>query len=228
MLRRILRASNWAPRFDSFVQTKPVLFVLSLFDWPRRQIRRLYGWVVSWAETRHATKALAGVSFAESSFFPIPPDPLLIAVTTARPHKYLQFAAICTAASILGGIAGYLIGLGLFESVGAPIIDTYHLHEKFQALGLRYEANAFLAVLTAALTPLPYKLITISAGVFKVNFLAFLAASIIGRSARFFLVATLMHHFGKRYKDKIEKYIDLLSLAFIALIILGVMAVKYI
>jgi len=214
--------------FERYLQTKPMLLIVSFFNWPRQKIRQLYKWVVSWAETKHAVKALAGLSFAESSFFPLPPDPLLIAVTTVKPHKYLRFATICTVASILGGIFGYLIGLGLFESIGARIIDTYHLQSEFQALGLRYEANAFLAVLTAALTPLPYKLITISAGVFKVNFLAFLAASIIGRGCRFFLVATLMHHFGKRYKDKIEKYIDLLSLLFVALVALGITALKYI
>jgi membrane protein YqaA with SNARE-associated domain len=228
MLKRFLRSSRFAPRYESFIETRPGLFLLSVFEWPRRKIRQMYGWVVGWAATRHATKALAGISFAESSFFPIPPDPLLIAVTTVKPHKYLRFAAICTIASIAGGVLGYLIGLGLFESVGAQIINTYHLQEEFQALGLRYEDNALLAVFAAALTPIPYKLITISAGVFKVNFFAFMLASIVGRGGRFFLVATLMHHFGKRYKDKIEKYIDLLSLAFVALLVLGILAVKYV
>lgn len=230
MIKKVIRHSKRivGPRYEKFIETKPGLIFLSLFRWPRTQIKRLYAWVVGWAEKKQATKALAGISFAESSFFPIPPDPLLIALTTVKPHKYLRFAMICTAASVIGGMFGYLIGIGLFESIGARIIDTYHLHEEFQVLGRRYDDNAFITIFTAAFTPIPYKLITIAAGVFHVNFLSFVLASIIGRGGRFFMVATLMHHFGKRYKDKIEKYIDILSLAFVALMILGVMALKYI
>lgn len=223
----MLKRSRFAPRFESFLKSAPFLWLVSTLDAPRRLIRRMYAWVVGWAETKQATKALAGVSFAESSFFPIPPDPLLIAMTAAKPHRYLRIATICTAASVAGGIFGYLIGLGLFESIGQTIVNTYHLQEEFVAIGQRYEENAMLTVFTAAFTPIPFKLITIAAGVFKVNFIAFVVASIIGRGARFFLVATLMHHFGKRYKDKIEKYIDVLSLAFVALLILGVVSLKY-
>jgi membrane protein YqaA with SNARE-associated domain len=228
MLGKFVSRAKASPRYEAFISSKPLLLMVSLFDWPRRQIRRLYQWVTGWAQTRQATKALAAVAFAESSFFPIPPDPLLITMTTVYPHKYLRFAAICTAGSILGGIFGYLLGVGLFETIGQPIINAYHLQSEFVALGRRYDENAFLTVFTAAFTPIPYKLITIAAGVFKVSFFDFVIASILGRGTRFFLVASLMHHFGKRYKDKIEQYIDLLSLAFVALLILGVMALKYI
>lgn len=227
MVRKLFSRAKASPRYEAFIATKPLLLLASAFNWPRRQFRRLYGWVNGWAGSRQATKALAAISFAESSFFPIPPDPLLIAMTTVQPKKYMRFATICTAGSILGGIFGYVLGVGLFESVGRPIVDFYHLQDKFVLLGQRYDQNAFLTVFTAAFTPIPYKLITLAAGVFKVNFFAFLLASILGRGARFFLVATLMHHFGKRYKDKIEQYIDALSLGFVALLILGVVALKY-
>jgi membrane protein YqaA with SNARE-associated domain len=217
-----------APTYESFLETRPVLHVLAALQWPRKKIRQLYGWVVGWAETKNATRALAVLSFAESSFFPIPPDPLLIATTTVKPKNYLKLATITTIASVLGGIVGYGIGLLLFSSIGQGIIDAYHLQDEFIRLGERYNENALLAIFTAAFTPIPYKLITISAGVFSVNFIAFIAASILGRGARFFTVAYLMHHFGKRYKDKIEKYIDLLSLAFVALLVIGVLVVRYI
>lgn len=214
------------PKYEAFIQTKPMLALFSIFRWPRQQIRRLYGWVVAWAETKQAEKALGGIAFAESSFFPIPPDPLLIAMTIAQPKKYLRFAAICTLGSIVGGIIGYTIGWGLYETVGQWIIDTYHLQESFEALGIRYSDNAFLTIFTAAFTPIPYKLITIAAGVFQVNIFMLIIASLLGRGGRFFLVATLLHHFGQRYKDKIERYIDVISIVFVLLIVLGLFAIK--
>jgi membrane protein YqaA with SNARE-associated domain len=215
-----------APRYEAYVQSKPLLLLLSMFNWPRRQIRRLYAWVVGWADSKQAERALGGIAFAESSVFPVPPDPLLIAMTTAKPRKWLRFAFICTAASIAGGILGYFIGVGLFETVGRWVVDTYHLQEDFDAIGLRYAESAFLTIVIAAFTPIPYKLIAISAGVFHVNFMVFVAASVLGRGIRFFLVAYLMHHFGRRYKDKIERYVDILSILFIALVVLGFVVVK--
>lgn len=217
-----------SPRFQSFIESSPILFVLSCIAWPRKVIRRLYGWVVGWAETRRAEQALAGIAFAESSFFPIPPDPLLIAMVMAKPTHFLRHATICTVASTFGGVFGYLIGLMLFSTVGTWIIETYHLQEEFVHIGTRYEENALLTVFTAAFTPIPYKLITVAAGVFQINFVMFVFGSLIGRGMRFFLVAFLMHHLGRRYKDSIEKYIDILSVAFVALLILGFLALKYI
>lgn len=217
-----------SPRFQKFLETKPVLWLLSVFEWPRKKIRQLYGWVVGWADKPQAEKALGGIAFAESSFFPIPPDPLLIALVISKPKKYLRFASITLLFSIIGGMVGYLIGALLFDTVGQWVIDTYHLQSEFDAIGARYAANAFITIFAAAFTPIPYKLITIAAGVFHVSFPVFILASILGRGMRFFMVAGLMHHFGSRYKDKIEKYIDLLSLAFVALLILGVVVLKYI
>lgn len=215
------------PKFEAFLQTKPALVFLSLFEWPRRKVRQAYKWVVSWAEKPEADAALAGIAFAESSFFPIPPDPLLIALVTAKPRKYLRFATIALIASVLGGIFGYFIGVALFDTVGQWVINTYHLQSQFDLLGTRYNENAFLTIFTAAFTPIPYKIITIAAGVFEVNFFSFVLASIIGRGGRFFTVATLMKIFGAKYKDTIEKYIDIFSLLFVILLIGGIMLIKY-
>ncbi len=216
------------PAFREFLQTKPVLYIISLLSLPRKLLRNTYDWVIGWAAKKQAEKALAGISFVESSVFPIPPDPLLIAMVMSKPERYLRFALICTTASVLGGLFGYFIGFALFETIGRWVVDTYHLQANFDKLGGWYENNALLAVFTAAFTPIPYKLVAISAGVFQVNIAAFIVASILGRGGRFFAVAWLMHHFGRRYKDKIEKYIDVISLAFVALLILGVLALRYI
>jgi membrane protein YqaA with SNARE-associated domain len=188
----------------------------------------MYGWVIGWAEKPQAEKALAGIAVAESSVFPIPPDPLLITMVLAKPKRYLRFAAICTIGSVVGGIIGYLVGVALFETVGQWIINTYHLQEDFITVGELYAGSAFLTLFTAAFTPIPYKLFAIAAGVFAINFPIFVLASILGRGGRFFLVALLMYHFGKRYKDRIEKYVDVLSIAFVILIILGVLAVRFV
>jgi membrane protein YqaA with SNARE-associated domain len=216
------------PRLKAFLSSKPLLALVAILKWPRNSIRKMYNWVVGWSESKNAERALGGIAVAESSFFPIPPDPLLIAMTTVQPKKYLRFATICTVGSVIGGLIGYAIGVGLFESVGQWIINTYGLQEQFVRAGELFEANAFFAVLIAGFTPIPYKIIAISAGVFQINLVTFIIASIIGRGGRFFLVAFAMHHFGKRYKDKIEKYIDLLSLAFVALLILGFVALRYV
>ena len=222
------RGRRDTPRFQRFITGKPFLFCLASLSWPRRKIRALYAWVVGWAETKRAEQALGVIAFAESSFFPIPPDPLLIAMVMARPIHFLRHATICTLASVLGGIAGYGIGVALFSTIGTWIVHTYGLEEEFIHIGTRYVDNAFLTVFAAAFTPIPYKLITIAGGVFKINFLMFVVASIIGRGMRFFLVAFLVHQLGRRYKDVIEKYIDLLSIIFVVLIVLGFVTLKYI
>ncbi len=148
-------------------------------------------------------------------------------MVTAKPNKWLRFAIITTVASVIGGVFGYIIGAGLQETIGRLIIDTYHLQEEFITVGGLYAEYTFLAVIVAGFTPIPYKLFSIAAGVFAVNLPLFALASFVGRGGRFFLVAYLMHHFGKRYKDKIEKYIDTLGFVFIILIILGFIAVKF-
>lgn len=202
-----------------------MLLLLATLNWPREVIRSMYRWVISWAQKKQAQQALAVISFAESSFFPIPPDPLLIAMVTAKPQRWVRYALICTVGSIVGGIFGYIIGVALFETVGQWVINTYHLHDQFSIMEQRYSENAFLATVVAGFTPIPYKLIAIAAGAFHVSLLIFIVASVVGRGARFFLVAYLMHHFGKRYADKIEKYIDVLGVIFITLVVVGFLAI---
>ena len=203
------------------------MILANLWQKPRQFMQKTYAWVISWSEKPQAEKALAALSAAESSFFPVPPDPLLIAMVTARPHKWRRLAVICTLASVVGGIVGYLIGAVLYETLGKWLVETYHLQDEFVRVGALYADYTVLAVIIAGFTPIPYKLFSISAGVFSVSLPLFVFASFIGRGGRFFLVAYLMHHLGKRYKDKIEKYIDILGFAFIALIIAGVVALKY-
>jgi membrane protein YqaA with SNARE-associated domain len=188
----------------------------------------MYNWVVGWAEKPSAEKALGGLSFAESSFFPIPPDPLIIAMVTARPKKWFRIASIGVIGSVLGGIAGYVIGMFLFATLGQWIIDTYSLQAQYESAAQLFRDHAFLAVLIGGFTPIPYKLVAIAAGAAPVSLPIFIIASILSRGGRFYLVAFLMHHFGKRYKDKIEKYIDGLGFLFILLVIIGFVAIKYI
>lgn len=219
-------SSEDAPRYDEVVKTEPVLSVLDHLKRPREFLRALYRWMVGWADSPFAERALGLIAFVESSVFPIPPDPLLIAMSTSAPKRHIRFAFICTLASVLGGLFGYGIGAVLFESIGRWVVDTYGLHSQFSALEARYAANAFFTVFIAAFTPVPYKLITIAAGVFSVNIPVFIVASLIGRGARFFIVAELASRLGRRYKDAIERSVDILSLAFVTLIILGFLILR--
>lgn len=190
-------------------------------------LRRVYDWMVNKADHPHAERYLAGLAFAESSFFPIPPDVLLIAMGFCRREKALRYALICSVGSIAGGIVGYGIGYGLYEAIGAPIVAFYQLQELMISIGTKYEANAFLTVFTAAFTPIPFKLITIAAGLFKISFGPFIIASAIGRSARFFMVALVIRELGPRARPFIEKYFELFTVAFTVLLVGGFLALKY-
>ena len=188
--------------------------------------RRLYDWVLSWAETPYGALALFALAFAESSFFPIPPDVLLIALVLGSPARWWRFGALCTVGSVIGGVAGYLIGMFLMDSVGLKIIDFYHAHayyEQVQQWYLRYDV---WIVFVAAFTPIPYKVFTIASGAFDMNLLGFCAVSIVGRGARFFLVAGLLRAAGERMKRFIDKYFDLLAVAFVLLLIGGFALIK--
>jgi membrane protein YqaA with SNARE-associated domain len=194
---------------------------------PRRWLRRLYDWTVAWSERRSATAALFAISFAESSFFPIPPDPLLMAICVVQPRRWLRTAAICTVGSVLGGLLGYLIGWGFMEAVGSRIVAFYHAEHYWQRVVEMYTGRVgvlFLAV--AAFTPIPYKVATIAAGATAMPLLPFAVVSALGRGARFFLVAGLLRLFGVHVKQFIEKYFDWLSLTFVVLLVLGFVAVK--
>jgi len=190
-------------------------------------IRRLYDWTIHWAKTPHSAWALFILAFCESSFFPIPPDVLLIALAVAIPAKSFKYALICSVGSVLGGCFGYLIGYQFFEYVGRPIISFYNITDIFDAVSTQYQNNAFSAIAVAGFTPIPYKVFTISAGVCKVNIFTLILASALSRSARFFMVAGLFYLFGPKIKTFIEKYFNILSIIFVILLISGFFAIKY-
>ena len=188
--------------------------------------RRLYNWTLHWAHTPHGAIALFALAFCESSFFPIPPDVLLMALAFSIPKKSFKYAAICSVGSVLGGCFGYFIGYQFFEYIGQPILNFYGITEKFNVIKDKYSANAFAAVAIAGFTPIPYKVFTIAAGVCKINIWTFIIASIVSRSGRFFIIATLTYIFGAKIKDFIDKYFNIISIAFVILLIAGFFLVK--
>ncbi len=190
-------------------------------------LKRLYNWVLGWADTKYGVPALAIVSFAESSFFLVPPDPLLMALSLGKPKRSFWYALVCSAMSVLGGVFGYLIGLALWDLVSGYFLTYVFSPQAFDYVGAQYEQNAFLAVLGAAITPIPYKVFTVSAGVFHINFFYFILASAIGRSARFFLEAGLIYFFGERIRIFIDKYFNLLLTLFFILVLVGFFIVKF-
>jgi membrane protein YqaA with SNARE-associated domain len=190
-------------------------------------LRRLYAWVIYWAETPYGTWALFLLAFCESSFFPIPPDILLIALAVAIPKKSLKYALICSAGSVLGGCFGYLIGWQFMASIGSPIVDFYGLGTKVEYIGSLYNKYDAWAVAIAGFTPIPYKVFTIAAGAFKINFSVFVLASLVSRSARFFIVGGLIYLFGPKIQGFIEKYFNILAVAFTVLLVLGFVGIKY-
>ncbi len=190
-------------------------------------LKRLYVWVLSWAESKYSTIALAVLAFIESAFFPIPPDVLQIALSISKPKRSFWYATITSIFSVLGGILGYYIGLFLFESVGKFIIASLGYGPYFSMVGELFKANAFMAILAAAFTPIPYKVFTIAAGVWQIGLPVLILASVIGRPARFFLVAALTYFFGERVKIFLEKYFNLVTLVLFMLIFLGFAAIKY-
>lgn len=192
----------------------------------RNPVRKLYFWTLHWAETPYALPALFLLSFAESSFFPVPPDVLLIAMCFATPKHWLKYAFWCTVASVLGGLLGYYIGWGLWEGVGKPIVDFYHGQEVMQKVEVWYDKYGFLGVLIAAVTPIPYKVFTIASGVFQFDVWKLVLASVIGRGFRFFLVAGLIRGFGPKVRPFLEKHFELAMVGMLLLGVLGFLAIK--
>ncbi|TYB83452.1 YqaA family protein [Maritimibacter fusiformis] len=190
-------------------------------------LRRLYDWTIRLAESPHALWALAVVAFAESSVFPIPPDVIMIPMIIARPNRAFLIAGVALAASVTGGIAGYLIGWGLFESVGRPVLAFYHMTDKFDEFRTAYNDWGAWAVLIAGVTPFPYKVITILSGATGLNFAVFMVASVVARGLRFFVVAGLLWKFGAPIRDFIEKRLGLMFILFVALLLGGFYVVKY-
>lgn len=212
-------------------------------------MKRLYEWVLHWAETPYAVPALVILAFAESSFFPIPPDALLIVLCLGIATKSFRYAAYCAVGSVLGGILGYFIGYGAYDFIGIRIIEFYGLQEKMIWLAGRYSEVGVWALAVAGFTPVPYKLFTIATGIFDavangaaagtalvglqveglkaMGIGKFVLVSSISRSARFFMVAALFYFFGERIKGFVDKYLNILTIAFMILLVLGFVVIKY-
>lgn len=192
----------------------------------RGPVRRLYDWVIAWADRPGGPVALFGLAMAEAFIFPIPPDVLLIPMAIGRPRRSLWFAALCTAGSVLGAMVGYLIGSSLFHAVAEPILHFYGYMEQYRHIGRLYNENLLVSLGTAGFTPIPFKVFTIAAGGFGVSFPAFVGISALSRGGRFFLVAGLIRVFGRRIREFIDRYFNVLSLAFAVLLIGGFFVVS--
>ncbi len=190
-------------------------------------LRRLYDWTLSLAAHRHAERWLAGVSCLESSVFPIPPDVMLMPMCLARPSQAWRFAFICTIASVIGAVLGYLVGLLLFETVGQAVLRVYGYEAAFTDFQTRFTDYGVLAVLVFGLTPLPFKVITIASGVAALPILPFILASLVARALRFYVVAALLWRFGAPMKAFIDRYFNWLAILFSVLLVGGFVAVKY-
>lgn len=191
-------------------------------------LRRLYDWTMSFAQTPHAERALAGVSFVESSVFPIPPDVLLIPMVLADRTKWVRYAVICTLGSLAGAFLGYAIGAYGFELIGKPILQFYGKAESFETIREWYNSWGGWGVLFAAITPFPYKVLTIFSGFTGLNLVIFAIVSIIGRGLRFTIVAWLLHMYGAPIRTFIERYLGILFTVFMVLLIGGFVALKYV
>ncbi|MFN0264842.1 YqaA family protein [Tepidamorphus sp. 3E244] len=190
-------------------------------------LRRLYDWTMQLSAHPNARWGLAGVSFVESSVFPVPPDALLIPMVLADRTKWISLAFICTVASVLGGLAGYLIGALLYEQIALPILEFYGYAAKFEDFAARYNTWGPWIVLIAGLTPFPYKVITIASGATGLSLPVFMLMSIVARGLRFFIVAWLLYRFGAPIRSFIEARLGLLFTLFVVLLIGGFVVVRY-
>jgi membrane protein YqaA with SNARE-associated domain len=190
-------------------------------------LRRLYDVCMEWLESPYGVWVLFSIAFVESSFFPLPPDIFLIALCIGIPKKSFKYAAICAVGSVLGGAFGYGLGFWAMESVGQPIVEWYGLSHKYEQVQALYKEHDVMAIFAAGFTPLPYKLFTITAGAFHLNFVTFILVSLLSRSARFFLVAAFIYKFGAPVRTYIEKYFNILSIVFMILLIGGFVLIKY-
>lgn len=189
--------------------------------------KKTYNWTLEKAQHKNAKWYLSLISFAESSFFPIPPDILLIPMALASKARALFYAFMCTLFSVLGGILGYAIGYFFYNSVGIYIVDFYHLENSFNIFESYYKEFGILIVLGAGITPFPYKFITIASGVFGLNIFLFIIVSIIGRGLRFYLIAILLYFFGEKIKLIIDKYFNILTIVFFILLVGSVFIIRF-
>ena len=190
-------------------------------------LRRLYDWVIRLSESPNALWALAAVSFVESSFFPIPPDLMLIPMILAQRQRAWLIAGACTVASVAGGFLGYAIGFYFFETFGKWLIDFYGLQGGFAEFQEQFNKWGLWIILVKGMTPIPYKLVTIASGAAHFDLLTFGAASVVTRGLRFYLVAVLLYFFGEPIRTFIEKHLTLVTTGVVVLIVAGFIAIRY-
>ncbi len=189
---------------------------------------RLYQWIIQQASTSTAPWLLGTVSFLESAISPIPPDPFLMPMILARPNKTWLLAGLCTLTSVAGGAFGYWIGFALFEHIGTWILEFYHLMPAFQKLQTWFNAWGFWIIVIKGLTPIPYKVVTITSGVTGLNFVTFMVASLISRGTRFFIEAALLWRYGKQLDALIQRHIAMFSALFFAILASGFLVLFYV
>src|ERR1700761_8425294 len=189
-------------------------------------LRKFYMRVMALAGSPNAAWWLALIAFAESSFFPIPPDALLVPMALARPRSAWRYAGICTAASVAGGALGYLLGFAGFDQVAQPILRIYGYGDAYAAFQARFQEYGLWIILVKGMTPIPYKIVTIAAGAARFDFVLFMLASLLTRGARFFLVATLLHFFGDAVREFIERRLTWVTSALAVGVVGGFLALK--
>jgi membrane protein YqaA with SNARE-associated domain len=194
----------------------------------KTMLRRIYDWIIALSASPRALPALAIVSFTESSFFPIPPDAMIVPMVLAEPKRAWRIALVATAASVLGGIAGYAIGYYLYETLGQWLISLYGLGEDFDSFRAAYAKWGLWIILIKGLTPIPYKLVTIASGVAAYDLPVFVLASIATRGARFFIVAGLLRLYGEPIREFIERRLTLVTTVFVLLIVGGILVTRYV
>jgi len=190
-------------------------------------VKAIYDWMMAKAAHRHAVWWLAAVSFIESSVFPIPPDVMLIPMVLAAPTRWVRIALVCTLASVAGGYLGYAIGHFAMDTIGMAILGAFHLVDKFQALKPVIDEWGVWFIIIKGMTPIPYKLVTITAGAFDFDLLRFTFASIVARGLRFFLVAALLWKFGVPIRDFVEHRLALVTTLFVLLLVGGFVVLKF-
>jgi len=203
-------------------QTGPIM-IKKIRGW----IRGMYDWTMKWADSPQSLLALFLIALVESSVFPIPPDVLLIAIVAANTHKWLNAALLCSAGSVIGAMVGYWIGMVAMPTIGQPIVDFYHAQSAWDSVVAWYQSDLGVwFLLAAAFTPIPFKVATIAAGATGMAFWPFLIVSMIGRSARFFLVAIILRIYGAPVRAMIEKHFDKFTLAFLVLLVAGFLVIR--
>jgi membrane protein YqaA with SNARE-associated domain len=192
-------------------------------------LKKLYHWMLEQAKGRYAVPALAGVSFAESSFFPLPPDLMLIPMCLADRKRAFYYAGLCTIASVIGGLFGYAIGYFFYETIGRWLLDLYGGSEHWYAeLADFFQKYGAAIILIKGLTPFPFKVITILSGMVKLDLMVFVAASIVARAGRFYLVAGLLYLYGEKIRGFLEKHLEKVLLVFLLLLVGGFLMVKWV